>query len=403
MKVNSWTHWQPLKQVVLGNCFDTNFFDDVKDIKLRDSLHKIIDETKEDLQGIKDTLTDLGVEVIQVDKKWTNACQINPYESFREFLEVAKSKDHPLLKPLMAPRDNYITLGDELFLTCSYSPSIAETREHPLDMFDCRLDLVDDMWKHMNTRLGPFTPNSKWLKETIGIENEMWSEQKYFNENMKYDPFRFKNYVTKSYIYDAPFITRIGKDLLIDEERTSGFWEWYNTVKPNHQHRKKAVVVGGHNDASMCLPRPGLVIGAPWMNKGFFEDTLPGWEQLIIEHPNNFQNQYPKEFDELKRKQSSMSWFVDGETGNKPLTDFVDTYLKEWVGYMEESIFEINMLSVDENTILSLNYQKDVHDKLTQHNIQPIYCRFRHRHFWDGGLHCLTVDTNREGKSETYL
>jgi len=46
---------------------------------------------------------------------------------------------------------------------------------------------------------------------------------------------------------------------------------------------------------------------------------------------------------------------------------------------------------------------KDVHDKLTQHNIQPIYCRFRHRHFWDGGLHCLTVDTNREGKSETYL
>ena len=98
-----------------------------------------------------------------------------------------------------------------------------------------------------------------------------------------------------------------------------------------------------------------------------------------------------------------MSWFVDGETGNKPLTDFVDTYLKEWVGYMEESIFEINMLSVDENTILSLNYQKDVHDKLTQHNIQPIYCRFRHRHFWDGGLHCLTVDTNREGKSETYL
>ena len=53
--------------------------------------------------------------------------------------------------------------------------------------------------------------------------------------------------------------------------------------------------------------------------------------------------------------------------------------------------------------MLALNYQKDVHDKLTQHNIQPIYCRFRHRHFWDGGLHCLTVDTNREGKSETYL
>ena len=53
MKVNSWTHWQPLKQVVLGNCFEPEFFEDVKDTKLRDSLQRIIHETKEDLNGIK--------------------------------------------------------------------------------------------------------------------------------------------------------------------------------------------------------------------------------------------------------------------------------------------------------------------------------------------------------------
>ena len=53
MKVNSWTHWQPLKQIVLGNCFEPEFFEDVKDTKLRDSLQRIIHETKEDLNGIK--------------------------------------------------------------------------------------------------------------------------------------------------------------------------------------------------------------------------------------------------------------------------------------------------------------------------------------------------------------
>jgi glycine amidinotransferase len=89
--------------------------------------------------------------------------------------------------------------------------------------------------------------------------------------------------------------------------------------------------------------------------------------------------------------------------GNKTFTNFVDTYLKDWCGNMEESIFEVNMLSVDEKTILSLNYQKEVHDKLKSANIEPIYTRFRHRNFWDGGLHCLTVDTYREGGCETYL
>ena len=148
----------------------------------------------------------------------------------------------------------------------------------------------------------------------------------------------------------------------------------------------------------MCLPKPGLVISTNWVDKSLFNETLPGWDNLVIEHPNNFVEQYPQ-FRELKNK----SWFVDGEMGNKTFTNFVDTYLKDWCGNMEESIFEVNMLSVDEKTILSLNYQKDVHSKLKSVNIEPIYCRFRHRNFWDGGLHCLTVDTVREGGCETYF
>ena len=58
---------------------------------------------------------------------------------------------------------------------------------------------------------------------------------------------------------------------------------------------------------------------------------------------------------------------------------------------------------ISEEVILSLNYHKDVHDKLKQHGIEPIYCRFRHRNFWDGGLHCLTLDTVREGGMQDYF
>ena len=393
MKVNSWTHWQPLKQVVLGNCFEPEFFEDVKDTKLRDSLQRIIHETKEDLNGIKKTLEDLGVEVIQVDSKWTDSCQINPYKSFGEFIELSKQNSfrNYILKPLIAPRDMYITLGDELFLLGGqYNSQIPKDGKHPLDVFETNLELVKDMWENMDTKLGPASPTD--------VKNGMWEDQNSFDLNLEYDPVNFKRYVTETYSFGAPAITRIGDTLLVDEKEVNGFWDWYCKIKPNHKHKKVRVAIGGHNDGSICLPKPGLVIAANWVDKSLFNETLPGWDNLVNEHPNNFVEQYPQ-FRELKNK----SWFVDGEMGNKTFTNFVDTYLKDWCGNMEESIFEVNMLSVDEKTILSLNYQKDVHNKLKSVNIEPIYTRFRHRNFWDGGLHCLTVDTYREGGCETYL
>ena len=392
MKVNSWTHWQPLKQVVLGNCFEPEFFEYVKDTKLRDSLLRIIHETKEDLNGIKKTLEDLGVEVIQVDSKWADSCQINPYKSFGEFIELSKQKSITnILRPMIAPRDIYITLGDEFFLLGGqYNSQIPKNGKHPLDMFETNLELVKDMWANMDTKLGPASPTE--------VKNGMWEDQNSFDFNLEYDPINFKKYVKSTYSFDAPAITRIGDIILVDEKDVNGFWDWYCKVKPDHKHKKIKVAIGGHNDGSMCLPKPGLVISTNWVDKSLFNETLPGWDNLVIEHPNNFVEQYPQ-FRELKNK----SWFVDGEMGNKTFTNFVDTYLKDWCGNMEESIFEVNMLSVDEKTILSLNYQKDVHNKLKSVNIEPIYTRFRHRNFWDGGLHCLTVDTYREGGCETYL
>ena len=63
----------------------------------------------------------------------------------------------------------------------------------------------------------------------------------------------------------------------------------------------------------------------------------------------------------------------------------------------DETFFEVNMLSLDEKNILTLNYQKEIHDKLKSVGVNPIYTKFRHKRFWDSGLHCLTLDTYREG------
>jgi hypothetical protein len=132
-----------------------------------------------------------------------------------------------------------------------------------------------------------------------------------------------------------------------------------------------------------------------------FKHTLPGWDVLRIEHPNQTKSDFGSWADEKHITQGR--WWTPEAKSNPELVDFVDNWLTNWVGYAEESIFEVNMLSVNPETILSLNYQPEVHNALKKHGIEPIYCRFRHRNFWDGGLHCLTVDTVREGGIQSYF
>ena len=41
--------------------------------------------------------------------------------------------------------------------------------------------------------------------------------------------------------------------------------------------------------------------------------------------------------------------------------------------------------------------------KLEKHGIDVIVWDYRHRYFWDGGAHCCTQDTVREGMKEQYV
>ena len=50
-------------------------------------------------------------------------------------------------------------------------------------------------------------------------------------------------------------------------------------------------------------------------------------------------------------------WWLKGEEHNDQLIQFVNTWLKDWVGYVEETVFDVNMLSIDQNTIICNNYK----------------------------------------------
>jgi hypothetical protein len=82
----------------------------------------------------------------------------------------------------------------------------------------------------------------------------------------------------------------------------------------------------------------------------------------------------------------------------------VNTWLFEWVGYVAETVFDINVLVLDEHHVCVSNIDnKRVNKFFKKHNIEPVHIPWRHRYFWDAGLHCITLDLEREGTKEDYF
>ena len=62
------------------------------------------------------------------------------------------------------------------------------------------------------------------------------------------------------------------------------------------------------------------------------------------------------------------------------------------------------MLVLDErHCCVSQQDNEIVNAFLKKHNMEPVYVPWRHRYFWDGGLHCITLDLYREGTQQDYF
>ena len=146
----------------------------------------------------------------------------------------------------------------------------------------------------------------------------------------------------------------------------------------------------GHGDCTWCVPKEGCIVTLFDIQN--YEEKFPGWDICYLE--DKYWDQMSP-FRKIKQKNGG-KWWVPGDEDQDEFSDYVEKYLQEWVGYVEETVFEVNMLSLDQNTILVNNYNKQVFDFLEKHHIAPVICPFRHRWFWDGGVHCVTQDLYRE-------
>ena len=342
---NVYQHWDPLKVMAVGKSYPPELYDYIKNERVRKVFYKIAEETEEDYQKLIKLLESFGVQTIRPD--------------IGTIITRAKNNiknNKPIDRPhFMQPRDYTIMLGETFY--CSGDA----TANKPI------IDLVRQQ-------------GNKVLR---GMDTGF----KYQNNSIK---------------LNAAMTSRIGKDLIVgtldSTETIDNIIELQQDLQSKlPDYRVTMVDSQGHVDGCFCPVVPGLILSI--LGENAYEKTFPGWEVVRLTG-NNWELMTP--FMKLKEKNAG-KWWVPGEELNQDFTDYVETWMNHWAGYVEESVFDVNMIVVDKQNVIVNGYNQKAFDAFSKRGITPHICNFRHRYFWDGGLHCITSDLHREGVMEDYF
>ena len=365
-------HWDPLKVCVVGKSYPPEFYSFIKNSCVRTVMERIAQETEEDYQKLITLLISFGVEILRPE-----IASID----YKEYID----KSARIGPPPMTPRDYTASLGEDFFIDTS-TTKIA----------------IFNNWDNFKSSEWPEKPDDpELIPDHICQEpcmEEKWKEMAYANiiDNLKVH----KNIKLNQNINTAK-MTRIGKDLYFgtSQDRTNDqqhkLRDRYSEKFPDY--RCHVINTDGHADGTYCPVKPGLIVSL--RDIPTYKDTFPGWEVVYL--PGQSWDKVTS-FLNLKEKNKG-KWWVPGEELNDEFTDFVEGWLNHWVGYVEETVFDVNMLVIDEKNVVCNNYNKSVFDAFNRHGVTPHVINFRHRYFWDGGLHCITSDIHREGVMKDYF
>ena len=421
-------HWDPLEACLVGKSYSPEFYSYIENPKVRNAFEKIAIETEEDYQKIISKLEEFNVEIVRMD-----------VGSYEDYYDKEKNKnDLCRVCPPMQPRDFTAMVGNRFFMPgpdfCNPNniegiyygmlhdwdktperihdeqvmakfilDAMLPGRPHDLEgsLAEVREEWKDDIIKNGTCFLSHLDMDAA-KKLILAAETNTIGSNNRVNRDLFYDvwnPVRKwcdDNGVEKVYdqYINSANMWRIGKDLYFGLVNIVKYIDRDNCVKKWQNlfpdYRINILDSPGHCDGGMHPIKPGLIasVNHPDTHKFF-----PGWDIVPVEP--HWEKMH--DWRNIKNKNRGR-WWIEGEENNKELEEFVDAWMNDWVNYAAESIFDVNMLVIDENNVICNNYNERLFKKFDEYNVTPHVINFRHRYFWDGGLHCITSDLKRKGE-----
>ena len=340
-KVNSYTSWQPLEEVIVGKAYTPDYFDFIEDDQVKNQLQQILEETNEDLDNLQRIIEEYGAAVRRPD--------LPDKDKFQEW---QTSGDGAPLPPL-TPRDWQISLGEKLL------------RILPIDELNSVCDNYGDQ---------VINPHKNGFDENFILNGA-----------------------------SASCIVRVGRDIFFDNsdflKPEQSRWIQENVLN-DRDYRFHEAITDGHGDAVFAILKPGVILSSKWDDQLDLAGDFPDWDVCKIWDSSIWA---AMEVGKFKEENFNGAWYVQGQTPTKEFSNFVDRYLNNWVGFVSDTVFDVNCLVLDEENVIFSAYNKQVFDFCEKHKINPIISELRHSYFWDGGVSCCTQDIRRNGGLESYL
>jgi len=393
-KYNVWNKWDKLETVMLGDHYRSEFFKDIKNPRIRSALQRIADETHEDLEYYKSILQDFGCDVIRPDMDHSD----NIMNYINQDGEVSGSQGVP--RSPLQPRDTQFVAGNNLYSIAGEHNIISALKNDYNNKDIIEIGLLSELEEHNEARHFSEERFRALSGSDWGTFNEYKNNPDYFSnlpDHILNEVLDFHQFGEDINI-PAPSYTVVGRDIYVDlgdrkirDSQVAKLQHSFPNLRLNYLKH------GGHSDGCFHTIKPGAILSLNEIQT--YNNTFPNWDVCYLPDQS-----WAKVDGFLKLKDKVRGkWWVPGEEENDELTHFVETWLQDWVGYAEETVFDVNVLVLDEHHVCVNNMNPTVIEFLKKHKMEPVHVPWRHRYFWDGGLHCITLDLKRNGVQQDYF
>lgn len=172
---------------------------------------------------------------------------------------------------------------------------------------------------------------------------------------------------------DGAQFLRIGKDVIVNINSYNQYlgFEWVKSFFPDTNFHVLHVA-DNHIDGCLICLRPGVFMVNP---------LYPNIRDLLPAKFRNWTYLYPQDL-----------------TANIDVTGMTDIDLR----LASSRGMDVNVLSIDENTVVSNKRAVGVNDLLYKHGFDIVEVTLEHGEIFAGGIHCSTLDLVREDEYISY-